>query len=105
MNAARARDFVLARSGIAIGQLVAATAALTDAMALYVQPDEDKKGDERKELLGHALEHASAACRALEAAEEVIEDVNPRDVEPWDDEEDDDDEDEDEEEEDDEDGD
>ena len=85
----------MARSAAALGQLAAATAALTDAMALFVSPDEDKKGTERKELLDAALEHASSAVRALESADEVIEEVKPLDVEPWeDDEEEDEDEDE-----------
>lgn len=83
----RARDYVMARTGAAIASLDAAKAALIESLQLYISPEDDKKGAERKELLDGALEAASCACRAMEDIETKIEDVDMALCEPWEDDE------------------
>lgn len=72
-DAAISRDFLMARVGSAQVSLRAALSALDDFMALCVNPDEDKDGDERKDLVDTALEAAGCATRALESVEPVLE--------------------------------
>lgn len=72
-DAALNRDFLMARVGSAQVSLRAALSALDDFMALCVNPDEDKGGEERRELVDTALEAAGCATRALEAVEPVLE--------------------------------
>jgi hypothetical protein len=98
------RDFVMARLLAARASATAAIAAIDDAGQLFVNPDQDKKGKERTELVGEALEALGAATRAVEMAEQTIHQVDFQECEPWDDdgeEVDDEDEDDDEEEDDD----
>lgn len=97
-----ARDYIMARLGAAAGSLAAATAAVNEALVLFVEPADDKKGKERDELCDAALEAASAACRALEDAAEHFEDADMEASEPWEDEDHEDGDDEDDEDEDDE---
>ena len=88
------RDFVMARLAAARAAAQATIEAIDDALNFFIDPDEDKKGKERKELVGSALESVGCATRALESAEETIDQVDMAEVEPWeDDEEDEDDED------------
>lgn len=82
-------DFVMARLASALASLKASESAVLDALALFNNPDDDDKGKERKELVATALETVGCATRALEAADETIEDVDFEAAEPWDDEDDD----------------
>lgn len=88
-----ARDFVMAR--LAAGRAAAQSAinSIDEAINLFVNPDQDKNGNERTEEIADALEALGVACRALEAAEPELDDVDMTQGEPW--EEDDEDEDED----------
>jgi hypothetical protein len=59
-------------------------------MGLFVNPDEDRRGGKRKDCVETALEALGIASRAVEAADEVLPDVDFEEGEPWDDGEDDD---------------
>ena len=102
------RDFVMARLGSARASAQAAIDAIDEVLNLFNNPDEDKKGKERTELVTDALEAIGASTRALEMAESTMDQVDFLECEPWDEdgepeeeEEDDEDEEEDDEEEDD----
>lgn len=86
-----ARDYVMARLAAGRSAAQSAIQAIDDALAFFVNPDEDKTGKERRDLLEAALEDAGVLCRALEAAEEEIPEVDFKACEPWEEEEDDDD--------------
>lgn len=77
------RDFIIARIGIAISEMDQARAALTDALAMFVSTDDDKTGKERAELVDAAIEHASNATRALELAQDNLDEYDPSEGEPW----------------------
>lgn len=78
------RDFVLARIASARNALQASLDGLDEMVAHFNNPDDDPDGKERCELLDGAVEQVGFATRALEAAEEVIEDVDWEQGEPWD---------------------
>ncbi len=100
------RDFFMARLAAGRAAAQAAISALDELLNLCINPEDDKKGKEREELLGETLESLGCACRAVEMAEATFEQVDLDECEPWDEDgEEDEDEDEDDEEEDDEDGD
>lgn len=80
-----ARDDMMARAGGALASLDAARAALSEFLLLCVNPDDDEDGDEREEALELALEHAGAATRGIEAAQEAFDDADCEAGEPWDD--------------------
>jgi len=86
------RDFVMARLMAARASLQAAVEAIDDAAGAFVNPESDKKGKDRKELVADALEATGSASRALEAAEgSMAEDFDAEvwaDREPWEDDED-----------------
>lgn len=79
------RDFVMAR--IAAGRAAAQSAieAIDDALNLFVNPDQDRRGKARSELIGEALEALGCACRAVEMAEATLDQADMRECEPWDD--------------------
>jgi hypothetical protein len=99
------RDFVMARLGAGRAAAQSAINAIDDAMNLFVNPGDDKGGNERIADIEEALEALGVACRALEAVEESIEDVDMSEGEPWDEDVDEDEEDDEEDDEDEEDGD
>jgi hypothetical protein len=80
------RDFVMARLAAARNALQASIESIDESLALYVNPDDDAKGKERKELLDTAVESVGVASRCLEAAEETIGEVDFKEGEPWDEE-------------------
>lgn len=82
------RDEAMARLMAARVSLQAAMDAVDEAGAIFVNPDEDPKGKERKQLIADALEAAGVASRALEAAEETVKAFDRDDWkerEPWED--------------------
>ena len=92
------RDFVMARLYSARGSLQAALEALDDAAGAFTNPESDKSGKDRKQLISDALECTGSASRALEAAEGWMSDFEKAtwlEREPWDDDEDEDEDDED----------
>lgn len=88
-EALAARDYVMARLGGAIASLDAAREATSAVLALFVNPDEDNRGKDRKELLDDAQEAVGAASRGIDAAVEEIDEVDFAAAEPWEDEDDD----------------
>lgn len=81
---ATSRDFVMARLAAARHSALATIEAIDEAMGLFVNPEDDGDGSERTELVQTALEAAGCTSRALESAEERIEDIDPEECEPWD---------------------
>lgn len=80
------RDHAMARLAAARALAQSAVDACDDAINMFLEPEEDEKGIERAELIEAALESAGAACRALEACEEVFPHVDKVECEPWDEE-------------------
>lgn len=87
-----ARDFVLARLAVTLVSLQAAKDAVEEAVAHCVLPEEDEDGKEREELLDTASEAIGEATRALEEAQEGLDDkdFDPKEAEDDEDEEEDD---------------
>lgn len=83
------RDFVMARLAAARVLAQSALEAIDEATLLCVHPEDDAKGRKRSDALGGALELVGAATRALEAAEQVLPDIDNEEGEPWDDDDDD----------------
>jgi uncharacterized membrane protein YukC len=97
-----ARDFVLARLAVTRVSLQAAIEAVDECTAHCVLPDDDADGKERASLLDTAAEALGEATRALEAAQEGLDDDDFDAEEGEDDDEEEEDEDDDEEDEEDE---
>lgn len=93
-----ARDFALARLAVTRVSLQAAIEAVDETTAYFVMPEDDKTGKEREQLLDTAAEALGEATRALEAAQEALddEDFDPEEGEEDEEEDDDDEEEEDE---------
>lgn len=81
---ATSRDYVMARLAAARASATALIESVDECLNLFVDPDEDDKGKERKELVDAALESAGCTTRALESAEEMLPHVDMKEVEPWD---------------------
>lgn len=79
-----ARDFVMAR--VAAARVIAQEAVdgCDAILALFVDPDSDKEGDERSEIFESAIESAGELSRSLETAQEVwqSDEVDPKEGEP-----------------------
>lgn len=86
------RDYVMARLAAARSAAQSTVEAIDEALAMFVDPEEDSRGKERTELVDAAIEAAGCASRALEDAAEILPDVDFEEGEPWEDEEDEDDE-------------
>lgn len=86
----RNRDYVMARVSGARNALAAAIESLDEVTALFMNPDDDKDGKDRKDALDAAVEEVGVATRALESAEEFITNVDFEVGEPWDEDDDDD---------------
>ncbi len=80
------RDYVMARLAAGRNAAKAACDAIDEAIALFVNPDDDMKGKERHQLVDDALQSLGAATLATQAAEEVLPDVDMGECEPWEDE-------------------
>lgn len=78
-----ARDYVMARLAAARSSAQSVVQSIDDILVLFVNPDDDKTGKQRTELLDVALEDAGVLCRALESAEEEFGDVDMKACEPW----------------------
>jgi hypothetical protein len=79
------RDFVMARLAAGRAAAQSAITAMDDVLNLFVNPDQDKRGKEREEGIGEALEALGCACRAVEMAEATFDEVDLDECEPWDD--------------------
>ena len=69
-----ARDFALARLAVTRVSLQAAIEAVDEATSYFVMPEDDKTGKEREALLDTAAEALGEGTRALEAAQEALDD-------------------------------
>lgn len=84
------RDFLMARLAASRALLTAAITQIDEALTLFVDTEEDKKGEDRGELVDGAEESCAGALRALESAGAAMEDMDGEDWtdgEPWEDEE------------------
>jgi len=88
-----ARDQAMARLAASRSCAQAAIEAIDEALALFVNPDEDDDASERTEIIEAAIDAAGMMQRALEAASGHMERVDPEACEPWDEDGDDDDDD------------
>ncbi|MBT8454159.1 MAG: hypothetical protein KJO40_19505 [Deltaproteobacteria bacterium] len=79
---AAARDFVMARLGACRGAMAAASEALDQALGLFLMPDEDTKGKERVKLIELVDDCLGEAARAVQAAGELFEELDPAEGEP-----------------------
>ena len=80
------RDDAMARLLAARVSFQAAIDAIDEAGACFVNPDTDKGGKERRQLVSDALEAAGSASRALEHVEDTLKDFDKDDwkaAEPW----------------------
>lgn len=82
------RDYVMARLAAGRAAAQAAINAIDESLHFFINPDDDKTGKHRRDMLEEALEAAGVVCRALECAEEVIPEVDFKECEPWEEEED-----------------
>lgn len=88
------RDFVMARVAAARAALSDAITMLDEFQSLCINPDNDKRGKQRKEYLDDALEAVGLGTRSLELAHENVTEMDFAEGEPGDVEEDEDDDDE-----------
>lgn len=75
------RDYVMARLLAARVQAQAAIDAIDDAAAHFVDPDEDKSGKTRTQLLDDADECLGGSARSLQDAMQVMKDMDREDLE------------------------
>jgi hypothetical protein len=85
----RNRDYVMARISGSRNALAAAIESLDEVTALFMNPDDDANGKDRKDALDAAVEELGVATRALEAAEKFMSNVDFEAGEPWDEDDDD----------------
>jgi len=81
-----ARDFTMARLAAARTLIASAAQACDDCLAMFVDPDSDRSGKERAELLEQIDDGLGIAATAVQAAQQSWEDVDPQEGEPEDDE-------------------
>jgi hypothetical protein len=77
-----ARDFVMARLGAARACVGAASTEIDNALGCFVSPEDDKKGEERGGAMESAVDLLGEAVRAVEAAQDMLEDVDFSEGEP-----------------------
>jgi len=96
-----ARDFLMARAAACRGAISTASEALDEFLQLMIQPDHDKLGKRRAELLEMIDDLLGQAAISIQHAQPAWSDVDPKEEEPEIDEDDDEDEEDDDEDEDD----
>ncbi len=74
------RDFVMARIAAAIASAQSGIDALLEAALHFADPDDDRQGKKRKELLDDADESLGIASRAVQAAQAGIDDCSKEDL-------------------------
>jgi len=77
-----ARDFCMARLAACRGALAIATDGLDEALALFIDPEGDAKGKTRSELLEGIDDAIGLAARAVQAAQALFEEIDPKEGEP-----------------------
>ena len=76
-----ARDFVMARLAAARVYATEAIDNIDAALAAFIAPDEDRKGEQRAEALEGADEFLGLAAGTVQAAQEMWPEVDPREGE------------------------
>lgn len=71
-----ARDFAMARLAAARASAQSTLDAIDEALILFVTPDEDERGKQRRELVDAALEASGEASRALEEAQSGLKEMS-----------------------------
>lgn len=64
------RDYVMARLGVALASNIAQNEMLSTALAIFTEPDDDTKGDERRDQIEAALHMCHEMAAALMLANE-----------------------------------
>lgn len=73
---AKQRDYIMARLAAARGAITAAEEVLDGCILIFMAPDEDKSGSERREALDELLDYAGDISRSVELAQEGMEDIS-----------------------------
>ncbi len=73
---AEQRDYIMARLAAARGALTATQEVLDGCILLFIAPDEDKSGADRKEALEELLDMAGDISRSIEMAQEGMEGIS-----------------------------
>ena len=81
-EASAARDFTMARLAACRAYLADASKDLDEALENFVQPDSDRSGKKRAELLERIDDEIGLAAIAVQAAQGGLEDVDPAEGEP-----------------------
>lgn len=81
-EATAAREFVLARLAVARAYASALGAGVDTCVVLFVDGGEDPTGAERVQTLDHLVELSGLFARAIEAAQDLIDDVDFTEGEP-----------------------
>lgn len=81
-EATASREYTLARLAAARGALASAASGLDEILVLMVAPDDDKKGDQRSELLEAIDESIGFAAPAVQSAQASWKDCDPEEGEP-----------------------
>lgn len=81
-EATASREYTLARLAIARGALASSATALDEALILFVDTPDDKKGAKRAQLLEAIDEGIGVAARAVQAAQTSWDFVDPGEGEP-----------------------
>ena len=79
---AEERDFVMARLAAGRAYATSAIAQLDECLGFFVDPELDGDGKERTELLEGVVEDAGLLSRAIEAAQELLGDIDFTEGEP-----------------------
>lgn len=82
MSKSEHRDFVLARLAACRAHLAYSTAELDDVLNLFMSPLEDEQGTVRREALVSIDEAIGEAARAVQLAQDLIDEIDPREAEP-----------------------
>jgi hypothetical protein len=82
MTKTNARNFVMARLGAARAMLSIATDAIDEVLVVFVAPDDDPKAKQRADGLEAADDAIGEAARAVQAAQTLMEEIDPKEGEP-----------------------
>lgn len=82
VNPTEARDFVMARLAACRANIYMVADALDDCLCHFADPDGDKEGKERAELLEAIDDGLGEAARAVQMAQDMFGDIDTAEGEP-----------------------
>lgn len=82
MSKSENRDFVMARLAACRAHMSWGSEQLDMALALFVDPAADEQGELRAEILDGIDDTIGEAARAIQAAQELLGDIDPLEGEP-----------------------